>query len=180
MAKRDGKTITLGSGELFMMEFAGTMPEVDAICVEENRLGHIKGGAAIEYTMEPYEEKDDLGKVSKIIVTSEEAILKAGLLTWNGDTLTKLVDRGVSTTESGKRVTKIGGAGNDNGKNYVICFQHKDPTDGNLWALIKGKNSAGLTITFATDSGTLLEPEFKAMPHDEDGTLIKLIEEQTA
>ena len=180
MAKRDGKTITLGSGELFMMEFAGTMPEVDAICVEENRLGYIKGGAAIEYTMEPYEEKSDLGEVSKIIVTSEEAILKAGLLTWNGDTLTKLVDRGVSTTESGKRVTKIGGAGNDNGKNYVICFQHKDPTDGNLWALIKGKNSAGLTITFATDSGTLLEPEFKAMPHDEDGTLIKLIEEQTA
>lgn len=180
MAKRDGKTITLGSGELFMMEFAGTMPEVDAICVEENRLGYIKGGAAIEYTMEPYEEKSDLGEVSKIIVTSEEAILKAGLLTWNGDTLTKLVDRGTSATEDGKRITKIGGAGNDNGKNYVICFQHKDPTDGNLWALIKGKNSAGLTITFATDSGTLLEPEFKAMPHDEDGTLIKLIEEQTA
>lgn len=180
MAKRDGKTITLGSGELYMMEFAGTMPEVDAICVADNQLAYIKGGAAIEYTMETYEEKDDLGKVSKIITTAEEAILKAGLLTWNGDTLAKLVDRGTVTEADGKRITKIGGAGNDNGKNYVICFKHTDTVDGNLWALIKGKNSAGLTITFATDSGTLLEPEFKAMPHDDAGTLIQIIEEMPA
>ena len=180
MAKRDGKTITLGSGELYLMEFADAMPEVDAICVEGNLLGHIKGGAAVEYTQETYEEKDDLGKVSKIITTSEDAILKAGLLTWNGETLAKLVDRGVSVTEGGKRVTKIGGAGNDNGKNYVICFKHTDKVDGNLWVLIKGKNTAGLTITFATDSGTVLEPEFKALPHDEDGTLIQIIEEQAA
>lgn len=180
MAKRDGKTITLGSGELFLVEFEGTMPTVDAICVEENLLAHIKGGAAIEYTMETYEEKDDLGKVSKIITTSEDAILKAGLLTWNGETLEKLVDRATSTTESGKRITKIGGSGNDNGKNYVICFQHTDKIDGNLWALIKGKNTAGLTITFAADAGTVLEPEFKALPHDDDGTLIEIIEEMPA
>lgn len=180
MAKRDGKTITLGSGELFMMEFTGEMPEVSAICVDTNLLGHIKGGAAVEYTQETYEEKDDLGKVSKIITTTEGAILKAGLLTWNGETLEKLVDRGKSTAEGGKRITKIGGAGNDTGKNYVICFQHKDTVDGNLWVLIKGKNTAGLTITFATDAGTVLEPEFKALPHDDEGTLIQIIEEMPA
>lgn len=180
MAKRDGKTITLGSGEIYLTEFEGTMPEVEAICVKENQLADVKGGAAIEYTMETYEESDDLGKVKKMIVTKEDAILKCGLITWNGHTLAKLVERAKVEEKDGKRITKIGGAGNDNGKNYVICFKHTDNTDGNLWALIKGKNSAGLTITFASDAGTVLEPEFKALPHDDDGTLIEIIEEMPA
>jgi hypothetical protein len=115
--------------------------------------------------------------VSKIITTSEEALLKCGLLTWNGQTLTKLIDRCKTIEESGKRVTKIGGAGNSQGGYYAICFHHEDKTDGDLWILIKGKNTAGATLTFATDAGTVIEPEFKAMPHDDDGTLIELIEE---
>lgn len=177
MAKRDKNTITLGSGKIYVQAFSDTMPTVDTLCVAENLLGHIKGGAALEYTEETYEEKDDLGIVSKIITTSEEALLKCGLITWNGETLTKLVDRAKVTEASGKRTTKIGGAGNAQGGYYAICFYHEDKTDGNLWVLIKGKNTAGFSLTFGTDAGTLLEPEFKAMPHDEDGTLIELIEE---
>ena len=71
MAKRDKKTITLGSGRIYLVTYADTMPTVDTICVEENLLGYIKGGAALEYTQETYEEKDDLGFVSKIITTNE-------------------------------------------------------------------------------------------------------------
>lgn len=180
MAKRDKKTITLGSGELYLAVFDAEMPTVEELCVEENRLGYIKGGAALEYTQETYEEKDDLGYVSKIITTNEEALLKCGLLTWNGETLQSILDRCKSTTTAGKRVTKIGGAGNAQGKNYAICFAHKDPVDGNLWVLIKGRNTAGATLTFAADAGTVLEPEFKALPHDDEGTLIELIEEVPA
>lgn len=177
MAKRDGKTITLGSGKLYLMAFSDTMPTVDALCVDNNLLGYIKGGAALEYTQETYEEKDDLGYVSKIITTSEEALLKCGLITWNGTTLTKLVDRATSSEASGKRTTKIGGAGNAQGGYYAICFMHEDKTDGNLWVLIKGRNTAGFTLTFSAEEGTLVEPEFKALPHDDNGTLIELIEE---
>lgn len=177
MAKRNKDTITLGSGEIYVVPFAEAMPTVDDICKPENLLGHIKGGAALEYTQETYEEKDDLGKVSKIITTSEEALLKCGLLTWNGETLQKLLDRCQVETADGKRVTKIGGAGNAQGGYYAICFFHKDKTDGNVWVLIKGLNTAGMTLTFATDSGTVVEPEFRAMPHDEAGTLVELIEE---
>ena len=177
MAKRDKDTITLGSGKLYVAEYGESMPTVDALCVDENLLGWIKNGASLEYTMETYEEKDDLGMVSKIITTSEEALLKCGILTWNGATLTKLVDRGKTTEATGKRTTKIGGAGNTNNKNYAICFFHEDKVDGNLWVLIKGKNTAGFTLTFAVDEGSIVEPEFKAMPHDTDGTLIELIEE---
>ena len=81
MAKRDKSTITLGSGKIYLQAFSETMPTVDTLCKEENLLGYIKGGAALEYTEETYEEKDDLGYVSKIITTSEEAILRCGLLT---------------------------------------------------------------------------------------------------
>ena len=177
MAKRDKSTITLGSGKIYLQAFSEAMPTVDTLCVDGNLLGYIKGGAALEYTEETYEEKDDLGYVSKIITTTEEAILKCGLLTWNGATLAKLIDRCKTSESAGKRTTKIGGAGNAQGGYYAICFYHEDPADGNLWILIKGRNTAGATLTFSTDEGTVVEPEFKAMPHDDDGTLIELIEE---
>ena len=177
MAKRDKSTITLGSGKIYLQAFSEAMPTVDTLCVDGNLLGYIKGGAALEYTEETYEEKDDLGYVSKIITTTEEAILKCGLLTWNGATLAKLIDRCKTSESAGKRTTKIGGAGNAQGGYYAIYFYHEDPVDGNLWILIKGRNTAGATLTFSTDEGTVVEPEFKAMPHDDDGTLIELIEE---
>lgn len=181
MAKRDKDTVTLGSGKIYLQTFSESMPTVDTLCVESNLLGYIKGGASLEYTQETYEEKDDLGYVSKIITTNEEAVLKCGLLTWNGATLKKLLDRCSSTEASGKRTTKIGGAGNAQDGYYAICFHHEDKTDGDLWILIKGRNTAGATLTFATDAGTTVEPEFKALPHDSDGTLVELIEEiQTA
>lgn len=177
MSKRDKDTITLGSGKIYLKVFDEEMPTVDTLCTPENLLGYIKGGAALEYTEETYEEKDDLGYVSKIITTSEEALLKLGLITWNGNTLKSLIDRCKSSEEGGKRTTKIGGAGNAQGGYYAICFFHEDKKDGNLWVLLKGRNTAGATLTFATDAGTVVEPEFKAMPHDDSGTLIELIEE---
>lgn len=176
MAKRSKDTITLGSGKIYLQAFADEMPTVEELCVDDNLLGYIKGGASLEYTEETYEEKDDLGMVSKIITTTEEAVLKCGLLTWNGETLSKLIDRCKTSVSSGKRVTKIGGAGNAQGGYYAICFAYEDKTDGNMWILIKGRNTAGATLTFATDSGTVIEPEFKAMPQS-DGTLIEMIEE---
>ena len=177
MGKREKNGITLGSGKIYVMPFTDEMPTVETLCVDDNLLGYIKGGAELSYTQETYEEKDDLGFVSKIITTSEEALLKCGLVTWNGETLKKLIDRCGVTESGGKRTTKIGGAGNAQGGYYAICFFHEDKKDGNVWILIKGRNTAGATLTFAADEGTVVEPEFKAMPHDEDGTLVELIEE---
>lgn len=177
MAKRDKTNITLGSGKIYITPHTTTVPTVEAICTEENLLGYIKGGASLEYTEEPYEEKDDLGLVSKVITTSEEAVLKCGLLTWNGNTLKSLIDRCSVTEAAGKRTVKIGGAGNSQGTNYAVCFHHEDKTDGDLWILIVGRNTAGATLTFAKDAGSVIEPEFKALPQDDKGTLVQLIEE---
>ena len=180
MAKRDKDSITLGSGIPYIAEYEGDMPTVDEICVEENRLGYVKGGAELTYTEETYEEKDDLGYVSKVITTSEEALLKLGLLTWNGKSIEKLVDRCTVTEEGGKRTIHIGGAGNTQGKDWVVCFKHEDVKDGNVWVLLRGRNTAGLTLTFSAEAGTVMEPEFKAMPQDDKGTLITVIEEMPA
>lgn len=179
MAKRTKDTITLGSGKAYIMEYDGTMPTETEICVAENLLGHIQGGAELAYTAEPHEEKDDLGLVSKTVVNAEEAILKLGLITWNGQTLQYLADRCSVTEASGKRTIKIGGAGNAQGKEWAVCFLQEDKKDGNLWVMVRATNSAGLTLTFAVDAATKLEPEFKAMPQDDAGTLITIIEENT-
>lgn len=184
MAKRDKKTITLGSGYAYLKEYTDTVPatkeDLTTLCAADNLLGYIKGGASLEYTQETYEEKDDLGLVSKIITTDEEAIMKLGLLTWNGVTLKSLIDRCSSSEATGLRTTKIGGAGNAQGKYYVLCFHCPDSIDGDVWVVIVGRNTAGATLTFAKDNGTVIEPEFKAKPHDTAGTLVLLFEEITS
>lgn len=177
MSKRSEENIILGSGKVFLMEFDGTLPSVEDICVEDHRLGYVKGGATLTYTETTYEEKDDLGFVRKIITTDEEAKLKVGLITWKKNALQKLADRCKTTEEGNRRITKIGGAGNAQGKNYVLCFMHEDKKDGNVWVQIVGRNTAGLTLAWSTGAGTGIEPEFTAMPHDKDGTLIEFIEE---
>lgn len=180
MSKRTGDPITLGSGKLYFQEYTDAVPDFDgikALCVPAKRLALIKGGASITYTEETHEEKDDLGIVSKIITTKEEVKLKGGLLTWTGNTLGVLVDRSKVTEAAGVRTTKIGGAGNAKGKYYVLVFHHEDEVDGDLWVVIVGRNTAGLSIAFATDAGSTIEPEFTAKPQDEDGTLVVLYEE---
>ena len=169
--------IVLGSGHTYIMTYTGDLPDISDIEKEENRLGRTSGGASLEYTPESYTATDDFGVVTKTIITKEEALLKLGICTFNGDTLEKLASTARVTTEGNKRIVKIGGIGNDNGKSYVILFAHKDKKDGNIYILLVGKNTAALTLAFAKDSETVINPEFKAEPQDDEGTLIKYIEE---
>ena len=171
------KRIVLGSGHTYAMEFTGALPEIATIETEENRLGHTSAGASLEYTPESYTATDDFGTVTKTIIIKEEALLKLGICTFNGSTLEKLVSTARVTTEGNKRIVKIGGLNNDNGKSWVVLFAHKDKKDGNIYVLIVGKNTAPLTLAFAKDKETVINPEFKAEPQDDEGTLIQYIEE---
>lgn len=177
MAKGDKDTIRLGSGIPYLMEYADTIPTPEEICQEQYRLGYVQSGASLEYTEETHVEKDDLGHVYKEITTEEEVLLKLGLLTMNGETLTKLIDRSKTEEKDGKRVTKIGGPGNAKGKYYVVCFHIPDKIDGDMWVMIVGRNSAGASLAFARDAASKVEPEFRAIPHDEDGSLVLLFEQ---
>lgn len=171
------ESIVLGSGDLYCTDFEGTdkeLPTNEEIEKEENRLGHIKGGASIEYKPSFYEAKDDMGKVSKVILTEEEATLKSGIMTWCGTTLEKLcaTARVSEDKDKKKRIVKIGGVGNATGKKYILHFVHKDDQDGDIRVTIVGNNQAGFTIAFAKGSETVIDAEFKAQPQDKDGTLI--------
>lgn len=171
----DKESIVLGSGDLYCTDFEGTdkeLPTDTEIEKEENRLGHIKGGASVEYTPSFYEAKDDMGKVSKVIITEEEALLKSGIMTWCGLTLEKLCQTARVTEKDGKRTVKIGGIANATGKKYLLRFVHKDTEDGDIRVIIVGNNQAGFTIAFAKDSETVIDAEFKAQPMDKEGTLI--------
>lgn len=169
--------ITLGSGELFVLDFNGTLPTTDEICVPENRLGHVSGGATLEYKPSYYTAKDDLGVVSKTIITEEEATLKSGILTFNGETLTRLTETGRVEENGSLRTVKIGGVKNSNRKNYVLCFYVHDAADGDCWVMIVGRNAAGFSLAFAKDKETVIDAEFTAQPMDSEGTLITYIEE---
>lgn len=179
MAKRDKNTITLGSGKLFVVEYdsATGIPENTVIETEENRIGWIKGGAELSYTPEFYTAEDDLGKVKKRTIQSEEVILKSGIMTWNGKALVKLVNTGTTTEAGGKRTTKIGGTGNYDGKSYIVRFLHEDKIDGDVRVTIVGQNTSGFTMTYAKDAETVIDAEFNALPSDENGTLVTIEED---
>ena len=165
--------IVLGSGKIYCVEYNGTIPENATIETEENRLGYVQGGATLEYAPTFYEAKDDLGYVSKTILTEEEAKLKSGIMTFNGDTLTKLCATGRVTETGTTRTVKIGGAGNQDGKSYVIRFVHEDAVDGDIRVTIVGRNEAGFSLSFAKDKETVIDAEFKALAKvDTEGTLI--------
>lgn len=176
--KKAPERIALGSGQVFCTTFTGEIPEVDTLCVPENELAHVKNGASLEYTPEMYEATSDLGLVKKQVITSEEVLLKLGFITWNANTLKTFADTGRVTEDTSKktRTIKIGGISNATNTRYVICFYHKDPIDGDIYILIVGQCQSGFTLTFAVDEETVIEPEFKALPMDDEGTLVMLIE----
>jgi hypothetical protein len=176
--KRSKQTITLGSGKVYTMLFTGTLPDFTALEAESNLIGWIKGGASVEYAPEFYTAKDDLGMAQKMIITEESVVFKSGIMTWNGETLVKLTNTGRVTESAGKRVLKLGGAQNFDGKKYVIHFVHEDAADGDLRITIVGQNQSGFTLTFAKDAETVVDAEFMALPNlDSEGTLVMLTEE---
>lgn len=175
--KRTKKTITLGSGKMYITDFTGKIPENSVIETEENIAGYIQGGASLEYSPEFYTAEDDLGKAKKTIITKEDVKLKSGIMTWNGKTLQQLCATGRVTEEKGIRKVKIGGISNNDNKNYVIHFVHEDKVDGDVRVTIVGKNTAGFTLAFAKDKETVVDAEFGAVPSDDEGTLIIYQEE---
>ncbi len=181
--RKTEKVITVGTCTEYLIEYDGTVPEfntrayLDALCIEDNQLAYTKSGATITYTKETDELSDDLGKLRKTIMKSDAAKAKFGLFGWTGKTLEKLESTARVEDKDGIRVTKIGGLGNDNGKQYMLVMYHQDKQDGDCWWVLVGKNTAGMELAYSVDDGTKVEPEFTADSMDKDGTLVIFIEE---
>lgn len=169
--------IALGSGILYAVLFSGTIPDDTTIEVTANKLGDIQGGASLEYKATYYDASDDSGKRTKTILTEEEATLKSGVMTWNGETLKKLSQTARVSEAAGKRTVKIGGVSLQDQDKYILRFVHIDAVDGDCRLTIVGSNRAGITMAFAKNKETVINAEFKANPSDTDGTLITYTED---
>jgi hypothetical protein len=175
--RQNNDSIYLGSGDLMIKEYADVMPEYTEFKVETDLLGRIQGGCTLEYKGTWYEAKDDTGKAVKTIITEEEVTLKSGIMTWNGKTLAQLCSTARVTEKDGIRTVKIGGVGNYDGKSYALCFHHSDKIDGDVWVVVRAVNQGGFSLAFAKDKETVIDAEFKCLPHDDEGTLITYVEE---
>lgn len=171
------KKIPLGSGDLYCIEYSGTIPADVTFETDTNRLGHVTGGASFEYKPSYYTAKDDLNRVHKTVVTDEEASLKAGIITWNTAVLNKLIQTGTVEEKSGIRTLKIGGLTGQSNKKYLFRFVNRDKVDGDTKVTILGSNEAGIAIAWAKDKEAAINPEIKAVPLDDNGTLAIINEE---
>ena len=181
--KNELRRIPLGSGKIYVAPFDADNQNliktdipalIKAVVKEENMLGKVSGGASLEYkpTFKTYE--DDLGTVSRTIMTEDEATLKGGICTWNGNTLKRLCStaRVTEDTENNLRIVKLGGVGNYDGKLWVIIFVNDDKDYGKSYLIIVGNNQKGITIGFEKDKETVIDPEFSAQACDDEGTKV--------
>lgn len=168
--------VTLGSGDLYIAEYSGAIPEDDAFESAENKIGSIKAGAELSYSPETYEVSNGYGIVLKRFITKEEVVFKSGILTWNLDVLSKLCMGGDVTTTSTKSILKIGGRRRGI-KQIALRFIHTMDDGKTIKMTMVGTPSAGFTLAFNPDEETVIDAEFTAMAQDVAGTLV-LIEKE--
>ena len=170
----NSENIILGSGDLFIVEYSGTIPEDATIEADDNRAGNIKGGATLEYSADSKTVEDDKGRVKKTILTSETVTLKTGLITWAKRWIQALVQtaRIDETTKAGHRIFKIGGLSNNQKKKYLYRFVHTRDDGRKLRVTVTGKNTGTLSLAFDPEKETTVDGEITADTLDKEGTLV--------
>lgn len=171
--------IILGSGDLFLAEFTGEIPEDSAIEKEENRAGNIKGGATLEYSQSSQTVKDDMGRVRKTIITEEDVKLKTGLITWAQSWIKAVIStaRVDTTTKAGHCVYKIGGLKNQSKIRYLFRFVHTRDDGRKLRVTVTGKNTGSISMAFNPENPTTVDAEITANTLDKEGTLVIIDDE---
>lgn len=169
--------IPLGSMDFYVTEWNGTTPEDSALETEKNMIGRTKNGATINYGATWYTAESDDGKAKKRRLVGETASISYGAITWNANTISTLIATARVEEKSNKRIAKIGGVTNDNGKRYLIRGVHRDPIDGDIRITGVGVNTGGWEAAFKPDSETVIQPTFELDPLDADGTLMIYEEE---
>lgn len=166
--------IPVGSGHIYELGFNGDIPADDVIETPENRLGYIQKGATLTYKATNKNFTDDLGKVKRTALTEEEVTFKFGLISWVYSKLNALCSTCRVQEKEDGRTIKIGGLENDDGKKHLFRFVHPDKQLGDVRITIVGTNTGGLSLKYAPDDATTVEPEITAEPSDEEGTLCLL------
>lgn len=172
MNSKELKTIRIGSADIYVIKWTGTLPENSVIEKDENMIGRTKNGATFNYSADWYAAESDDGKARRSKLRSETASLNYGNITPNSETLAVLVAtarRG--EVENGIRRTKLGGKTNDKGEKYLIRVLHRDPVYGDIRITGVGTNKGGWEQAF-NDSEQVINSTFEFDPElDDEGTL---------
>lgn len=178
--KKELDRIAMGSVDIYMQEFEGTsvddIPADSELETDANLIGRTKDGGVITYTTSYYKAKSDDGKASRQEMQDDGATVSFGIITWNGDAISKLVETASSSVKEGKRRTLIGGVSNANGKTYIIRALHKDKVKGDVRYTIIGKNISGFAASYKPGQESTITPQIDAEPF-EDGRLIVMDED---
>lgn len=176
----NSEEIILGSGDLYIVEFTGEIPEDTAIEKDDNRAGNIKGGATLEYSIESQTVQDDKGRVKKTIITKETVLFKTGLMTWIKKFMQAIIQtaRIDETTKTGHRVYKLGGLANLNKTRYLWRFVHTRDDGRKLRITVTGKNTGTISLAFQPENETVVDAEITADTLDSAGTLVILDDEK--
>ena len=171
--------IILGSGDLYIVEFTGEIPEDTTIETDANRAGNIKAGATLEYSIESQTVQDDKGRVKKTIVTKETVNFKTGLITWAKQYMQALIQtaRIDEKTKSGHRLYKLGGLANLNKTRYLWRFVHTRDDGRKLRITVTGKNTGTISMAFKPEDATTVDAQITADTLDKEGTLVILDDE---
>lgn len=175
----NSEEIILGSGDLYLAEFTGDIPDDSVIEADDKRAGNVKGGATLEYSQTSQTVKDDKGRVKKTITTEEDVKFKTGLITWVDTWIKALIStaRVDATTKTGHRVYKIGGLSNQSKTRYLFRFVHTRDDGRKLRVTVTGKNTGTISIAFNPENATTVDAEISANPLDKDGTLVIIDDE---
>ena len=171
--------IILGSGDLYIVEFTGEIPDDTTIEADGNRAGNIKSGATMEYSSESQTVQDDKGRVKKTIITKETVTFKTGLITWAKEFVQALVQtaRIDETTKAGHRLFKLGGLSNLNKKRYLWRFVHTRDDGRKVRVTVTGKNTGTVSLAFQPEDATTMDAEITADTLDKEGTLVIIDDE---
>lgn len=172
----NSEEIILGSGDLFIAEFTGEIPEDSVVEADSNRAGNIKGGATLEYSAKSQTVQDDKGRVKKTVITEETVTFKTGLMTWVKQYMQALVQtaRVDETSKEGHTVYKLGGLANLNKKRYLWRFVHTRDDGRKVRITVTGKNTGTISLAFQPENETVVDSEITADTLDKDGTLVIL------
>lgn len=181
MAKiKEIRRIAMGSVDIYCTEWTGNsvedIPADTEIETEANRIGCTKDGGTVTYKPTFYTAKSDDGEAKRTELTEEEATVSFGLITWNGDTIQKLVPTASVTVKDGRRRTEIGGIKNADGKTYLFRALHKDKVKGDVRFTFIGRNTQGFAAAYKPGQETVITPEIECDPFS-NGRLVIMDED---
>ena len=174
--KKEIDRIAMGSVDIYLTEWEGTsvddIPADEVLEVESNLIGRTKDGGTITYTPTFYTAKSDDGEAKRTELTEEEVKVSFGVITWNGDTVSKLVPTASVTVKDGKRRTEIGGIKNNDDKTYLFRAVHKDKVKGDVRYTFIGRNTQGFAAAYKKGQESVITPEVETDPFDNGRLLI--------